>query len=84
MLKAPRKPVRGLTASVSIATPGMPQARANDTACSGLIREKKGEEKRNLLNQKDKHRQYKSFKMKVKLQRFELREELITILGTKG
>lgn len=36
MFRAPRKPVRGFTARVNKVTPGIPQARANDTAWRGL------------------------------------------------
>lgn len=36
MFRAPRKPVRGFTASVNMVTPGIPHARANVTACRGL------------------------------------------------
>lgn len=36
MFRAPRKPVRGFRPRVNRVTPGIPHARANDTACRGL------------------------------------------------
>lgn len=56
MLRPPRKPVSGFTASVSRATPGTPHASAKDTAWRGLASRRETEKGEKILEGKKMHK----------------------------